>query len=215
MEKVLILGAGPQARIIPDVIACCGDLELLGFVDMANERHFLEGDAAGFPVHDKTQFPRGICTQLGKFSVLIATDQMKLRNTLIGQVKQAALPLTSIIHPSGIISRSAHIGKGNLFLAGIVIGPGASIGDHVVLNNAVTVDHDTTLQDNIIIAPGVHLAGKVKVKEDTFIGIGACCIPGVTIGTGCLIAAGSVVTQDIPDGVLAAGVPAKVIRSLV
>jgi sugar O-acyltransferase (sialic acid O-acetyltransferase NeuD family) len=214
MEKVLILGAGPQARIIPDVMASRGDLDLLGFVDMANERHFLEGDAAGFPVHDKTRFPKEICAQLGKFSVLIATDQMKLRKTLIGQVKQAALPLTNIIHPSGIISRSAQIGKGNLFLAGIVIGPGASIGDHVILNNAVTVDHDTVLQENVIIAPGVHLAGKVKVREGSFIGIGACCIPGVTIGNGCLIAAGSVVTEDVPDGVLAAGVPAKVIRSL-
>ena len=39
-------------------------------------------------------------------------------------------------------------------------------------------------------------------------------MPGVTIGNGCVIAAGAVVTKDIPDNSLAAGVPAKVIRTI-
>jgi acetyltransferase-like isoleucine patch superfamily enzyme len=59
----------------------------------------------------------------------------------------------------------------------------------------------------------VHLAGFVTIKSGTFIGIGACSVPGVTIGVNCTIGAGAVIIGDIPDNVVAAGVPAKVIRS--
>ena len=51
--------------------------------------------------------------------------------------------------------------------------------------------------------------GKIHVGERTFIGCNATIMPGVKIGKRCVIAAGSVVTKDIPDGTVVAGVPAK------
>lgn len=214
MERVLIIGTGPQARAIPDVVAACGDLALLGFVDVANERRFLKGDAARLPVYDDEQFPSELTAKLGEFSVLIAIDRREVRPQVIVRVRQSGLPLANIIHPSSVISPSARLGRGILILTHVSISPGASIGDNVILNSAVTVDHDSTLQDDVIVSPGVHLAGGVVVKSGTLIGIGACSVPGVTIGSNCLIGAGAVITNDIPDSVVAAGVPAKVIRSL-
>ena len=213
MERVLVIGAGSLARLIPDVAAACGDLELLGFVDVADERRFLKGDAAQFPVYGAAQFPGELKARLGDFSVLFGSSLRGQRSELIAQVKEAGLSFTSIIHPSVIIAQSAHLGQGILMLPGVIIGPGASIGDHVILNTAVTVDHDSVLQDSVIIGPGVHLAGGVVVSSGTFVGIGACSAPGVTIGHNCLIGAGSVITESIPDNVVAAGVPARVIRS--
>ena len=70
MERVLIIGAGPLARLIPDVTAACGDLELMGFVDVADERRFLSGDAASFPVYEAAQFPGELKARLGNFSVV-------------------------------------------------------------------------------------------------------------------------------------------------
>lgn len=49
------------------------------------------------------------------------------------------------------------------------------------------------------------------VGENSFVGANSIIMPGVHIGKSCVIGAGSVVTKDIPDGVVAAGVPAKVI----
>lgn len=56
--------------------------------------------------------------------------------------------------------------------------------------------------------------GRIHVGERTFIGCNSTIMPGVTIGKRCVIGAGSVVTKDIPDNCVAAGVPAKVIMTL-
>jgi len=213
MERILIIGAGPQARGIPDVAAACDDLELLGFVDVADERRFLKEDVSHLAIYDDDQFPTVLQDKLGDFSVLIGNDLMELRPQLITQVREAGLSLANIIHPSTVISRSACLGRGILMLPGVVVGPGATIGDHIILNTAVTIDHDSVLQENVILGPAVHLAGGVVVGSGTLIGIGACSVGGVTIGRNCLIGAGSVITKDIPDNVVAVGVPAKVIRT--
>ena len=53
----------------------------------------------------------------------------------------------------------------------------------------------------------------VTIGDDCFIGIGVAILPGVTIGRGCVIGANSVVTRDLPAGSIAAGMPARVIRT--
>lgn len=53
----------------------------------------------------------------------------------------------------------------------------------------------------------------VEIGERTFVGVGATILPGVKIGSDCIIGAKTVVSKDIPDGSVAVGVPAKVIRS--
>jgi acetyltransferase-like isoleucine patch superfamily enzyme len=54
----------------------------------------------------------------------------------------------------------------------------------------------------------------IKIGEGVWIGARATILPGVTIGAGSVVAAGSLVTKDMPANVLIAGVPAKVIREL-
>ena len=213
MQRIFVIGPGPQARAIPDLVNACGDMELLGYVDVANERRFLKGDAARLPVYDGEQFPSELRVKLGEFAVIVTVDRKGIRQKVIEQIKESGLPVANIIHPTAVVSPSARLGRGILMLPGVVIGPGASIGNHVIINSAATVDHDSVIEDDVIISPGVHLAGYVVVKSGTLIGIGACSVPGVTIGSNCLIGAGAVVTADIPDNVVAAGVPARVIRS--
>ncbi|MBW7848688.1 MAG: hypothetical protein H3C41_11475 [Bacteroidales bacterium] len=64
------------------------------------------------------------------------------------------------------------------------------------------------------LSPQSVLCGNVHIGEGSWIGAGSIVIPGVKIGKWCVIAAGSVVTKDIPDYSLAAGNRAKVIKSL-
>jgi sugar O-acyltransferase (sialic acid O-acetyltransferase NeuD family) len=212
VKKILILGAGAQARIIPDLMSSLRDRELLGFVDWGVERRLLTGDAAAFPVFDGSRFPEEISKNLGPFEILIAMSRMDKRQELIRQVRDVPLTPVNIIHPSSVISKSALMGEGCLIAPLVIIGPGVEIGDHTIFNSAITIDHDTLIEENVIIGSGVHLPGHVKVLSGTFIGVGSCSVNGVTIGRNCLIGAGSVITKDIPDNVIAAGVPAKVIR---
>jgi sugar O-acyltransferase (sialic acid O-acetyltransferase NeuD family) len=214
MERVLIIGAGPQGRIIPDIIAGRGDVELLGFVDVAAEKRFLMADADHFPIYGPDIFPEGLKKIFPDCSILITHDSPR-RSDLIHQANANKLPLANLIHPKAVVSPNSKLGLGILMAPQAIIGPGAVIGDHCIINSAATVDHDSTLADNVILAPGVHLAGHVKVESGATMGIGVCCIPGVTIGAGSLIGAGSVVTKDIPGNSVAVGAPARVIRSRV
>ena len=96
-----------------------------------------------------------------------------------------------------------------------VIGP-VTIGSHVNLAQGITV---TALNHNFE-HPGLRIDQQgistkaVIIGDDCWIGANAVILPGVTIGEHCVIAAGAVVTKDVPAHSLAAGFPAKVIRSL-
>ncbi len=96
-----------------------------------------------------------------------------------------------------------------------VIGP-VSIGSHVNLAQGIVVtalNHnfdDATLR---IDQQGVSTR-PVTIGDDVWIGANAVVLPGVSIGSHCVVAAGAVVTKDVPDGCVVGGVPAKVIKKI-
>jgi acetyltransferase-like isoleucine patch superfamily enzyme len=62
--------------------------------------------------------------------------------------------------------------------------------------------------------PDLELTAPIRVGNDVYMGIRTIIMPGVTIGNRVIIAAGSIVTKDIPDNSVVAGVPARVIKSV-
>lgn len=108
------------------------------------------------------------------------------------------------------------------------------IGDNFFANTNFTVldGADVTIGNNVFIAPnvglytashpldptqraeGIEYARPIRIGDDVWIGGGASILPGVTIGSRTVIGAGSVVTHDIPSGVVAAGNPCRVIKDI-
>lgn len=92
------------------------------------------------------------------------------------------------------------------------------LGNNVRITNGVRfVTHDGglwVLRNLGRIDVSIGKFGKIKVGSNTHIGWNAIIMPGVTIGKNCIIGCGAVVTKDIPDNSVAAGVPAKVIESI-
>jgi galactoside O-acetyltransferase len=64
------------------------------------------------------------------------------------------------------------------------------------------------------LRPAFERAGSVRLEEDAWIGANAVILPGVTIGAGSIVAAGSVVTRDVPPITMVGGVPAKPLRRI-
>ncbi len=90
------------------------------------------------------------------------------------------------------------------------------IGHHVMMGTDVTVitrNHRSDLTDIPMMEQGFADERPVYIGNDVWIGDRVLILPGVHIGNGCIIAAGAVVTKDVPDYVIAAGVPARVLRS--
>ena len=89
-----------------------------------------------------------------------------------------------------------------------------TIGDRVQIASAVQIlaaDHPLDAETR---AAGFENGRPIAIEDDAWIGGGAILCPGVTVGRGSVIGAGSVVTRDIPSGVVAAGNPCRVLRSL-
>ncbi len=89
-----------------------------------------------------------------------------------------------------------------------------SIGDHVFFGPAVQIYTATHPLSAAERRSGKELAKAITIGSDVWIGGGAIICPGVTIGDRTIIGAGSVVTRDIPADVIAAGNPARVLRSI-
>jgi acetyltransferase-like isoleucine patch superfamily enzyme len=96
-----------------------------------------------------------------------------------------------------------------------IIGP-VTIGNHVNLAQGITVtalNHNFENSDSRIDEQGVSTK-PVTIGNDIWIGANAVILPGVTIGDHSVVAAGAVVTKDVPPHSLVAGVPAKIIKQI-
>jgi acetyltransferase-like isoleucine patch superfamily enzyme len=84
-----------------------------------------------------------------------------------------------------------------------------TIEDHVTITTmCVVISHDLSRHFN----EGKEIIGEVRIKKGAFIGMNSTIMPGITIGEGAVVAAGSVVTHDVEPYTIVGGVPAKKIR---
>jgi sugar O-acyltransferase (sialic acid O-acetyltransferase NeuD family) len=197
-DGVVVIGAGGHAKVVISTLAASGT-PVAAVVD---DDHSKWGTVAqGTPVErlERARVGRGI-VGIG--------DNAQRRD----MVRALNLEWQTAVHPAAYVHPSAKLGRGSVVFAGAIVQPDAVIGDHVIVNTGATVDHDCVIGDFAHIAPGVHLAGSVRVGEGAFLGIGSVACPGVRIGCWARLGAGAVAIRDVPDGVLAVGVPAMELK---
>jgi sugar O-acyltransferase (sialic acid O-acetyltransferase NeuD family) len=118
----------------------------------------------------------------------------------------------TIIHPSSIVSIQSVIGTGVSIGPGSIIAPYVEIENMVSINRKVSIGHHTVIGKFSTLNPGCNIAGGSNIGSYTTIGMGSNIFDGVNIGNNTIIGAGSTVTRDIPDNVVAYGVPARIIK---
>lgn len=143
-----------------------------------------------------------------------SSDPEEMR-ALLGQITGTEMDPSSAVFPPLHINYGKHtrIGK-NVFinfdcvfldLGGITIGDNVLIAPKVSL---LTEGHPVSPEDrhSLTVAP-------ILIKRNAWIGANATIMQGVTIGENSIVAAGAVVTKDVPDNTIVGGIPAKIIRS--
>ena len=117
-----------------------------------------------------------------------------------------------LIHPKAHIGSNVHVGEGVLIAPGVVVAPNAQIGDFSIINRMASIGHESTIGKYSNIGPAVTIAGSSNIGNSCIISMGASVLDQINVGKSSMIGAGAVVTKDLPDKVVALGVPAKVIR---
>lgn len=197
-EKIKIIGAGGHAKVVIEIAEMLG-YEITGIYD----QNILVKEILNYPV--STDFSDIFPEE--KLFFALGSNLNRKKNA--ENYKSESF---NLIHPSAIVSKNIVLGSGNVFMAGVVINSSSKIGNHCIINTSASVDHDCEIGDFVHISPQASLAGNVRVLEGAQIGIGACIKQDITIGKWSVVGAGAVVIKDVPDNVIVAGNPAKIIK---
>jgi UDP-N-acetylbacillosamine N-acetyltransferase len=210
-ENVLIWGAAGHAKVVADILRR-NAYTICGFLDETTPDRRGESFCGATVLGNANQLEKIYESGVRKAIVAFGDN---VRRLAVGELlEERGFELITAIHPSAVIAPDALIEAGSVVAAGAVVGPGTQIGRCGILNTAATVDHDCIVADGAHIGPGAHIAGHVQVGRCAWIGIGVTVIDRKRIGASSIVGAGAVVIEDVPDRVLVAGVPARVIKSV-
>lgn len=182
---------------------------------------FLEHLNSGTPVQgggEAHQFMHGVSQEALRITAQINTgyhepeELRALFSQLIGAPVDESFGLFPPFYAD--CGKNIHIGK-QVFInmsckfqdqGGIYIGDGALIGHNVVL---ATLNHAKSPKDR-----GTMIPAPIHIGKHVWIGSNSTILPGVTIGDGAIVAAGAVVSKDVPENAIVGGVPATILRYL-
>ena len=125
--------------------------------------------------------------------------------------------LNARIEPGAIIRDQVTIEDNAVVMMGAVINIGAEIGAGTMIDMGAILGGRATVGKNSHIGAGViepASAEPVRIGDNVLVGANAVVIEGVQVGNGSVVAAGAIVTQDVPENVVVAGVPARIIKEI-
>lgn len=203
-RPIVVIGAGGHAKVAIECLRHTG-WTIVGCTDADPSPR----TCAGVPVLGSDDILPSLRSD-GVAHAFCALGDNALRERVGRKLIEQGFVLPPVRGPGSNVSPSASIGAGAILMPGSTVNVETMIGDFVIINTNASVDHDGVIGSAAHIGPGCALAGEVEVGARTFVATRSAVIPRIRIGSDVLVGAGSVVVRDLPDGVLAYGVPAIV-----
>ncbi|MCL6637731.1 MAG: 2,3,4,5-tetrahydropyridine-2,6-dicarboxylate N-acetyltransferase [Alicyclobacillus sp.] len=195
---------------------------------------YLQGDVSGVDFGpDAKVFQAGefalVFGEWAQVQAALAQHQNRFRLVEIeSDRRNSAIPLLDTKHlhariePGAIIRDHVEIGANAVVMMGAVINIGAVIGEGTMIDMNAVVGGRGIIGKNCHIGAGAVIAGVIEppsakpvvIEDDVLIGANAVILEGVRVGRGSVVAAGAVVIEDVPERVVVAGVPARVIKQM-
>jgi UDP-N-acetylbacillosamine N-acetyltransferase len=208
--RLVIWGASGHALVVAEILRAAGGYRLVGFLDDVDLARRGRPHGGSVILGGREQLA-GLRAD-GVACALVAIGDCRVRLTCGQDLVEAGFELVRAIHPRACVAPGVRVGAGSVIAAGAVVGPASVVGCSAIVNTAASVDHECIIGDGAHIGPGVHLGGRVRVGRATWIGIGATVADRACVGDGAIVGAAALVLADIPPGVVAFGVPARVVR---
>lgn len=210
MKKIVLIGAGGQCKVIIDIIKSKNQYEIVGITD----KNQIEQMVLDIPIIGDDSILEDLYKSGVEYAFICigALNNMHLRNLIYSNLRKIGFKIPSLIHNNAIVSQYSHIGIGTCVMAGAIINPEAVVKENCIVNTGAVVEHDCVIGNNTHISPNACIAGACFIGDNCHIGIGSSIIQCVNVGNNVTVGAGAVVINDLQDNVVAAGVPAKVIK---
>lgn len=213
MKSVVIIGAGGFGMEVLEIFKAQNAVSevwnILGFIDDNRELH--NKILNGYPVLGGLEWLK--INNKDNMGCVCAIGSCETRKKVAEKLHKMGVDFYNAIHPSVIMSGFVELGHDVIICAGSILTVNIRIEDHVHINLNCTVGHDVTIGKYCTISPIVAISGRDHFGEGIFVGTGASFLHGVSVGSWSTIGAGAVVTDDIPENVVAVGVPARVIKT--
>lgn len=205
MSCLLVVGAGGHGKVVAEAAIASGIWREVAFLDsrFPELRSVLDWLVVGDD--------RDVASHLAQYpEIFVAIGDNRTRVERLRAYLASGFRVPVIVHPRAWVSPTASIGMGAVVVGGAIVNACASLGRGCIVNTGATVDHDCQLADGVHVSPGAHVGGGSTIGERSWIGIGAAIRHGVRIGADVTVGAGAAVVDDLPSGVKAYGVPARV-----
>ena len=210
MKPIVVFGAGAfgreVAQLIEDLNRVSPQYELLGFLD--DDPSMLGKALNAFPVKGAHEWLSG----RSQMAVAVAVGDPVTRMRIVERIRPYGVSFPNLVHPSVVIGREVSMGIGNIICVGSILTVNIRLGDFCQLNLKTTVAHDAVLDHFATSACGVDFAGYSRMGVGSYFGNHATVLQSVRVGPFTTVGAGAVVNRDLPAGVTAVGVPARVIK---
>jgi len=207
LNKIFIWGASGQGRVTLEMLKESKEFEVCAFID-SNPNLWGKSIDRIKVIGGEEKLNK--LRRKGIKAGYVAIGNNKIRCEVAQFLKEQKFFLVNVIHPKAIIAHNISFGQNIGICIGAIVCTNTVIEDNVLINSGAIVEHDNIIKNGAHITPGVKLAGGVTIGERAFIGIGSTVIQYKKIGNDSVIGAGTVVTKNIPDRVLAIGIPAKI-----
>lgn len=213
MSKIVVVGAGGFGREVMEIFKDQNKIEkkwdIVGFIDDNPALH--NKILNGFLVIGGLEWLNENNEEIG---CVVAIGDPKIKKIVVEKLETHQIKFVNAIHPSVMMSEYVEFGKDVIICAGAILTVNVKIGNHVNININSTIGHDTVINDYCSIMPTVKVSGNDYLCEGVYLGTGSTLIHQVSIGQWTTIAAGTVVFKDIPENVVAIGMPAKVVKKI-
>jgi len=210
MRDLVIVGAGGHGRELLDVVEAINAVEptwrFLGFLD--------DGTPPADPLERRGARVVGPVAALAELStsyaigIGVSETRRRIDELALAADREPAV----LVHPLASMGSDVELGPGVVLAAGARVTTNVRLGRHTHINAGAVVSHDGRIADYGTISPGALVNGTVTLEECVLLGTASVITPGCTVGRGTWVGAGAVVLHDLPAGVIATGVPARVRR---
>lgn len=145
--------------------------------------------------------------------VAIAIGEPSTREKIYDKVKENGVNLATLIHPGVYIDESTTVGAGCIICEGVTITSCVEIGEDTFIQPHAVIGHDIKIGKHCMIGASSEIGGADVVGDRTYMGFMSGTKELLTIGKDVICSAGAIVFRDLPDGAIAVGNPARIVKN--